>query len=100
MGLSRLLWVVLPLAVASCGSGPFGYKYYNLRPNERAELQGTLEAPNVKDNLDVSRDCADGPGPKEKNKCTVVLSEEAYRLKEEILQLRDRVKCLEQHTCQ
>ena len=78
--------LVLSLVFVACGAAPFGYKYYVLKPNS---YQGTLEGADSAKDLPLST-CA--PSGKDQNKCIVMLTQEAYRLKSELLQLRQQLQ--------
>lgn len=88
------LWPFIVIGIVGCGAaGPFGYKYYTLKPDE---YKGKLEGNNSANDRPLS-DCA--PVGSETNRCTVMFTREAYRLREELLNCRERVKCLERGTC-
>ena len=91
MGLDRwlFLFIVATSAVACGAATPFGFKYYNLKP---VSFEGKLEGATDKEDLPLSV-CKPSGG--EVNRCVVMLTREAYRLKEEVLQLRQKVKDLE-----
>jgi hypothetical protein len=81
------LLCAVALAVIGCGAAaPFGYRYYGLKPDS---YRGTLEGPDASKDLPLSV-CA--PDAKDKNKCVVMLTQEAFRLKAEVLQLRQQLK--------
>lgn len=88
MGLKiPFLLCVVAVAVIGCGAAsPFGYKYYGLKPDS---YRGKLEGNEAANDLPLSV-CA--PDAKDKNKCVVMLTQEAYRLKSELLQLRQQLK--------
>lgn len=87
MGLRAGIVVGFCLAVAGCGAAsPFGYKYYVLKPDR---YEGRLEGADQSKDLPLSV-CA--PSGQDKNKCIVMLTQEAYRLKAELLDLRQKLK--------
>ena len=88
MGLAPLaLLSAVMVAVIGCGAAsPFGYKYYSLKPDS---YKGKLEGNEAANDLPLSV-CA--PDLKDKNKCVVMLTQEAFRLKSEVLQLRQQLK--------
>lgn len=91
MGLKLGIVLGFLLGVVGCGAAaPFGYKYYNLKPDTYAgKLEGDIPAHDL--SLSV---CA--PDASVKNKCTVILNDEAYRLKSEVLTLREDLKRCQQ----
>lgn len=93
MGLRGILLLAF-FALGACGvAGPFGYRYYNLKPESYA---GLLEGNERASDKPLS-DCA--PVGKEKNRCTVMFTRDAYKLKDELLNCRERVKCFESGRC-
>ena len=88
MGLKpAVIALVVAASVIGCGAAsPFGYKYYGLKPES---YRGTLEGADASKDLPLSV-CA--PDAKDKNKCVVMLTQEAFRLKSELLQLRQQLK--------
>lgn len=93
MGL-RLFLVLSVFAIVACGAaGPFGYRYYNLKPES---YKGLLEGNESADDKPLS-ECA--PQGSEKNRCTVMFTRDAYRLKDELLNCREKLKCHESGRC-
>lgn len=87
MGLRSGIVLGFCVAIAGCGAAnPFGYKYYVLKPDSYA---GKLEGVDATKDLSLSA-CA--PSGQDKNKCIVMLTQEAYRLKSELLTLRQKLK--------
>jgi hypothetical protein len=79
--------IIVVVAVIGCGAAsPFGYRYYGLKPDS---YKGTLEGDKQENNLPLSV-CS--PDAKDKNKCVVLLTRDAFRLKEEVLRLRQQLK--------
>lgn len=86
MGLIQWLFLSVVIVLAACGAAsPFGYRYYVLKPDS---YKGKLEGATDKDDLPLTV-CAPAGG--EKNRCIVMLTREAYRLKTEVLELRQKL---------
>jgi len=82
----------LGLSLAACASA-FPYKYFGVAPDEHGELKGTLQSSDAEDDRPIS-ECA--PSGQDKGKCAVFFREELQRMRDERVELLERLKACEQ----
>lgn len=91
MGLKHFSLGLL-LGIVLIGCAGFSYRYYGL---DLPSYDGTLLGPEPKDDIDFKR-CM--PDDFDKNKCVVMLHEDAMRLKQDYLDTKDKLKACEKST--
>jgi hypothetical protein len=87
---NTLFGLVTGVLVAGCAAGTFGYKYYGL---EADRYDGRLLGPSEAEDRPFA-DCT--PTASNKGPCIVVLTPEFLRIKQEVLELRERLKSCEE----
>lgn len=93
--MGRLRWTIaaffLGASISACVSATFGYRYYNL---EVVSYDGFLRGATAADDRPFEVCKPDPQDPQGQNKCTIMLTVDAYRLKQDYLSIKnDLIRC-------